>query len=114
MNKLRINELLKENKMSFSELSHRLDVKRTTLYSIFKKEEVSLQNLSAIAQVFQCALSDLLEVEQVFIVNATVKYEDVEFDLDYIDDYANFIQLLCNKFGFETDIKMRLSENSEE
>jgi Predicted transcriptional regulators len=113
MNKLLINALLKENNMSFSELSNKLDIKRTTLYTILKQEKIPLQYLSVIAQVFQCTISDLFDGEQEIIVSGTAKYDGVEFNLDEIDDYSDFINLLSNKFGVEIDIKTKLSESEE-
>jgi len=105
MELFRLNELLSERQMTFSDLSDRIEIGRTNLYNYVSETNTTISILNKIANELNVNVSELF-VERDKIVKGYLEYKDNIF---VIEDYDNFIYLYDL---IEEDINKKESTNN--
>lgn len=103
MIKTKIDELLKENGLTFGMLAERINVKRTTLLYHLANPKIPLKYLIQIAQVLDIEVSELMTEEDVDIIGG-VFLHDKYYDLNILDDFVAFTNQLSIDCGLESDL----------
>jgi DNA-binding XRE family transcriptional regulator len=103
MIKKKIDELLKKNGMTFGSLADKIGVKRTTLLYHLSNSKIPLKYIIQIAKVFEVEYADMFEENEVDI-RGFIKYKNDYYDLNYINDFVAFIDILAKDCNVETDL----------
>ena len=104
MEKTKISEFLKENNMSFTALADAINVKRTTLMYNLSNEKIPLVYLIDIAKVLQVQVSDLIYEDYDVDINGHIKFNDIYYNLNNLDDLISFTERLVEDFGMESNL----------
>lgn len=104
MDRLKINELLKEKNLTFGQLADCLGIKRTTLLYQLDHDVVSFKYLIAIANVLKVNVSNLfVKNDQETRISGYIYNSDTVYDFSSIDDFVAFLDLLT-QFGLDHEI----------
>ena len=93
-----LDYLLKENKMSRSELARAINIAPSTVNSWFSKscENISIGTLRAIASHFNVSLETLINDESIF----TVSFTESDYTIEELKLISDFGQLLKKQRQF--------------
>lgn len=93
MIELRVKECCKKHNILMSELARQMGYEQvTSLNQLLRRRKIGLDKLELMAEIIGCSVTDLFSEESKNELTAFIKYKDIHYTADSLDELNKIVE----------------------